>query len=126
MVTPSANARRARTNTSGQKTSRHPPARKRTCEFLFSGTLSERSHGCIPRKLMMFPTASSSYGRQGESLFLLKVVSDFVPRRSKVGFQNLLDVVGDRHLQILQLETRRQEDRDHERDGRTRKKNQEE
>lgn len=36
----------------------HPPARKRTCEFLFSGTLSERSHGCIPRKLMMLPTAS--------------------------------------------------------------------
>lgn len=34
------------------------PARKRMWEFLFSGTLSERSHGCMPRKVMMLLMAS--------------------------------------------------------------------
>lgn len=86
MVTPSASASRARTRTSWpprntperRETSeceqtrvkttrlfnvRHAPARKRTCEFLFSGTLSDRSHGCIPRKLMIFPTASVQHRR---------------------------------------------------------------
>lgn len=53
-----------RTNAARIALIRHPPARKRTCEFLFSGTLSERSHGCIPRKLMMLPTASAQWKKK--------------------------------------------------------------
>lgn len=34
------------------------PARNRMWEFLFSGTLSDRSQGCMPRKLTMLLTAS--------------------------------------------------------------------
>lgn len=34
------------------------PARQREWEFLFSGTLSDLSHGCMPRKVMMLLTAS--------------------------------------------------------------------
>lgn len=37
---------------------RYTPDRNKTWVNLFSGTLSERSHGCIPKKCTMFLTAS--------------------------------------------------------------------
>lgn len=51
----------------------------------------------------MVHTVKSPYRRQGKGLFLLKFISHFFPRCSEVWFQNLLDVVCNRHLQILQL-----------------------
>lgn len=55
-------------------------------------------------------TVQGSYRREGKGLLLLKLVSHFFPRRSKVWLQNLLDVVGHRHLQVLQLRRREASD----------------
>ena len=58
MVTPlSARANFARTRASWPP--RKTPARKRVCEFLLGGTLSDRSHGCMPRYWIIFLTASA-------------------------------------------------------------------
>ena len=54
-------------------------------------------------------TIQSSYGGQRKRFLFLKVIAHLLPGGAEVGFQNLLDVVRHRYLQILQLAGRKNE-----------------
>lgn len=61
IVTPSASERMANfARITTVCPPRYTPDRNRTWELLFSGTLSDRSHGCIPKKITIFLTASET------------------------------------------------------------------
>lgn len=50
-------------HTKGESDGSFLPARQREWEFLFSGTLSDLSQGCMPRNVMMLLTASVLRGQ---------------------------------------------------------------
>ena len=81
------------------------PERRSWWELVPSGTLSDRSHGCSPKKVKIFLTAVSSVGRAGKE----KVSWTFVgrahlfPGGAERCFCNALHMVRNADFYIFQL-----------------------
>lgn len=63
---------------------------------------------CVCVRACMLLTFQCSYGGQREGLLFLKVIADLFPGGTKVGLQDLLDVVRYCDFQVLQLAGKKQ------------------